>query len=72
LKIFARVRVLFMADEIRKVALSLPCRHKRCGALAGMPCGKRLHRVRYNDAHRILNDRAKLEDWQKRYGKADS
>lgn len=63
-----------MAEKIHDVALTLPCRHKNCHAVAGQPCNGylrgivRFHQVRYNDAYRVLNDQAKIADWEKRYG----
>jgi hypothetical protein len=56
----------------KEIALSLPCRHKRCGARPGEPCKHarkgNTHQVRWNDADQVQLDQAKLEAWQKRYG----
>ena len=61
-----------MQSRIYMVAVSLPCRASHCRAAVGVPCNYvrkgRLHRVRYNDAHRCLSDLAKMKDWERRYG----
>jgi hypothetical protein len=63
-----------MSDRIGEVALTIFCRKKRCGARPGEPCKSRersLHRVRYNDAYRLLVAQLKMEDWKQRYGSGE-
>jgi len=61
-------------NKRREIAMGLPCRHERCHAQAGQPCNHayrgHLHQVRWNDADRVCRDRARLEDWNLRYGGA--
>lgn len=66
--------------NFREAALSIPCRHRHCHAVAGQKCLARhsrreqpyFHQVRGRDAHRMLNDRAKLADWNQRYGEKEN
>jgi hypothetical protein len=61
--------------SIQEIALEIACRHANCRASPGHVCSRTLrgkplfHRVRRNDAQRILDAQAKLEDWNKRYSK---
>jgi hypothetical protein len=70
-----------MQSRLRMIALSIACRRKGCFAPRGVSCNfwnsdepfvvglrDRLHRVRYNDARRIMVKQAKIEDWNLRYG----
>ena len=69
---------------LRELALTLPCRRKKCGAKPGEFCTTkprfttkgqkyyRIHLVRRNDARKLQEAQAKIEDWNRRYAPQNS
>lgn len=62
------------AENMHEAAIGFKCRHHGCHAEPNAPCSrhgkpiKRLHQVRYNDAHRHVSALLKIEKLNSQYG----